>query len=87
MGDLTRQRPHQRHVQRLGDGRSRPRRPLAATVSVDAAFVLDAVTYLISAALLALTPARPQREEDSAGFGEDLKAGFTYLAGARVLLR
>jgi MFS family permease len=60
---------------------------LVATVSVDAAFVLDAVTYLISAAMLALTPlARPQREEDSAGFGEDLKAGFTYLAGARVPL-
>jgi MFS family permease len=60
---------------------------LVATVSVDAAFVLDAVTYLISAVLLSLTPlARPQREEDSAGFGEDLKAGFTYLAGARIPL-
>jgi MFS family permease len=60
---------------------------LVATVSVDAAFVLDAVTYLISAVMLALTPlARPQREEDSAGFGEDLKAGFTYLGGARVPL-
>ncbi|HET6658285.1 MAG TPA: MFS transporter [Rubrobacter sp.] len=60
---------------------------LVATVSVDAAFVLDAVTYLISAAMLALTPlARPQRDEDGAGFGEDLKAGFTYLAGARVPL-
>jgi MFS family permease len=60
---------------------------LVATVSVDAAFVLDAVTYLISAAMLALTPlARPQRGEDGAGFGEDLKAGFTYLAGARVPL-
>jgi MFS family permease len=60
---------------------------LVATVSVDAAFVLDAVTYLISAVLLSLTPlARPQRDEDNAGFGEDLKAGFTYLAGARVPL-
>jgi MFS family permease len=60
---------------------------LVATVGVDAAFVLDAVTYLVSAALLALTPfARPQRDEDGAGFGEDLKAGFTYLAGARVPL-
>ena len=58
-----------------------------ATVSVDAAFVLDAVTYLISAAMLSLTPSRATaREEDSAGFGEDLKAGFTYLAGARVPL-
>jgi MFS family permease len=60
---------------------------LVATVSIDAAFVLDAVTYLVSAALLSLTPlARPQREEDGAGFGEDLKAGFTYLARARVPL-
>src|ERR687890_1766381 len=60
---------------------------LVATVVVDAAFVLDAATYLVSAALLSLTPlAQPQREEDGAGFGEDLKAGFTYLAGARVPL-
>jgi MFS family permease len=60
---------------------------LVATVGVDAAFVLDAVTYLVSAAMLAITPlARPQRDEDGAGFGEDLKAGFTYLAGARVPL-
>ena len=60
---------------------------LVATVGVDAAFVLDAVTYLVSAGLLSLTPlARPQRAEDGAGFGEDLKAGFTYLAGARVPL-
>ncbi len=60
---------------------------LVATVGIEAAFVLDAVTYLLSAALLSLTPlARPQREADGAGFGEDLKAGFTYLAGARVPL-
>jgi MFS family permease len=60
---------------------------LVAIVGVDAAFVLDAVTYLVSAAMLSLTPlARPQRNEDGAGFGEDLKAGFTYLAGARVPL-
>jgi MFS family permease len=60
---------------------------LVATLGIDAAFVLDAVTYLVSAALLSVTPlARPQREQDGAGFGEDLKAGFTYLAGARVPL-
>jgi MFS family permease len=60
---------------------------LVATVGVDAAFMLDAVTYLVSAAMLAITPlARPQRDEVGAGFGEDLKAGFTYLAGARVPL-
>ncbi len=60
---------------------------LVATVGVDAAFVLDAATYLVSAALLSLIPLpRPQREEEGTGFGQDLKAGFTYLAGARVPL-
>jgi len=60
---------------------------LVATVGLDAAFILDAVTYLISAAMLALTPlALPQRKDGNAGFGEDLKAGFAYLAGARVPL-
>jgi MFS family permease len=60
---------------------------LVATVGVDAAFVLDSATYLVSAVLLSLTPlARPQGSDESAGFGEDLKAGFTYLAGARVPL-
>src|SRR5215218_4501597 len=60
---------------------------LVATVGIDAPFVLDAVTYLVSATLLSLTSlARPQRDEDRTGFGEDLKAGFTYLAGARVPL-
>ena len=60
---------------------------LVATVGVDAAFVLDAATYLISAALISLIPLpRPRREEDDAGFGEDLRSGFAYLAGARVPL-
>jgi MFS family permease len=60
---------------------------LVATVGVDAAFVLDAVTYLVSAALLSLTPlARLQSNDEDAEFAEDLKAGFTYLAGARVPL-
>jgi MFS family permease len=60
---------------------------LVATVGVDAAFVLDSATYLVSAVLLSLTPlARPQSSDLDAGFGEDLKAGFTYLAGARVPL-
>src|ERR687885_2137087 len=40
---------------------------LVATVGVDAAFVLDAATYLVSAALLSLIPLpRPQREEEGA---------------------
>ena len=60
---------------------------LIATVGVEAAFVVDSATYLVSAALLSLTPLpRPQREEEGTGFGEDLRAGFTYLAGERVPL-
>src|ERR671916_3329209 len=60
---------------------------LVATVGVDAAFVLDAATYLVSAAMLSLIRLpRPRREEDDAGFTEDLKAGFAYLAGSRVPL-
>jgi len=58
---------------------------LVATVGVDAAFVLDAATYLISASLISLIPL-PRRESEDAGFGEDLKSGFAYLAGARVPL-
>jgi MFS family permease len=60
---------------------------LVATVGVDAAFVLDSATYLISAASLSLISLpRPQREEEGAGFGEDLRSGLSYLAGARVPL-
>ncbi|CAN5806369.1 MFS transporter [soil metagenome] len=59
---------------------------LVATVGVNAAFLLDAATYVISAAFLALLPlARPERGED-ASFGQELRAGFGYLAGARVPL-
>jgi MFS family permease len=58
---------------------------LVATLGVDVAFVLDAATYLISAAMLSLIPLpRPEREE--AGFGEDLRSGFAYLARSRVPL-
>src|SRR5919112_2308617 len=60
---------------------------LVATVGVDAAFVLDSATYLASAALLSLIPLpQPEREEDDAGFGEDLRSGFAYLARSRVPL-
>ncbi len=59
---------------------------LVAAVGVNAAFALDSVTYLISAAFLSRIPlARPEREEES-GFGQELKAGFVYLAGERVPL-
>jgi MFS family permease len=60
---------------------------LVATAGVDAAFVLDAATYLVSAALLSLTPlALPQSNDEDTAFREDLKAGFAYLASARVPL-
>jgi MFS family permease len=60
---------------------------LVATVSVDAAFVLDSATYLISAAMLSLVRLpRPEREEEKAGFGEDLWSGFAYLVRSRVPL-
>jgi MFS family permease len=59
---------------------------LVATVGVSTAFVLDAVTYLISAAFLSrLVLPRPQREEGG-GVGRELRAGIGYLAGARVPL-
>ena len=59
---------------------------LVASVGVEAAFVLDAATYLVSAAFLSRIPLpRPQREE-SEGFGQELRLGLRYLAGARVPL-
>ena len=61
---------------------------LVASIGVDAAFVADAVTYLVSAILLSTVPMpRPRREsEDEAGFVRDLRSGFGYLLGARVPL-
>jgi MFS family permease len=61
---------------------------LVATVGVDVAFVLDAVTYLVSAILLSTVPMpRPRREsEQEAGFVRELRSGFGYLLGARVPL-
>lgn len=59
---------------------------LVATVGVNAAFLLDAVAYVISAAFISRIPMpRPEREEES-GFGTDLKEGFSYLKGARIPL-
>lgn len=61
---------------------------LVAAAGVDAAFALDAATYLVSAALLATVPMpRPVGGEGgSAGFLRELAAGFGYLRGARVPL-
>jgi MFS family permease len=61
---------------------------LVASIGVDAAFLADAVTYLISAILLSTVPLpHPRREsEEEAGFVRDLRSGFGYLLGARVPL-
>lgn len=60
--------------------------PLVAAVGVNAAFAVDAVTYLVSALLLSRIPLpRPERG-DSGGFSAELRAGLGYLAGARVPL-
>jgi len=59
---------------------------LVATVGVEAAFLLDSATYLVSVAFLSRIPLpRPQMEDD-AGFARELKAGFSYLAASRVPL-
>ena len=59
---------------------------LVATVWVEAAFVLDAATYLVSAAFLSrVSMPRPERGE-GASFVQELRSGFGYLCGARVPL-
>jgi MFS family permease len=59
---------------------------LVASLGVNAAFFLDAATYLLSAAFLSSIPlARPQREETE-GFGREVNAGIGYLARAPVPL-
>jgi MFS family permease len=59
---------------------------LVATIGVNAAFVLDSVTYLVSAAFLFRVPLPRPRRDDDGNFARELKAGFTYLAGARMPL-
>src|ERR671921_324359 len=61
---------------------------LVAGIGVEAAFLADAATYLISAILLSTVPLpRPQRESwEEAGFVRELRSGFDYLLGARVPL-
>lgn len=59
---------------------------LVATVGVNAAFMVDAATYLVSAMfLLRISLPTPERSE-SAGFVRELRSGLSYLAGARVPL-
>jgi MFS family permease len=60
---------------------------LVATFGVEAAFVLDSATYLVSVAFLSRIPLpHPQRGDDDADFGRELKVGFGYLAASRVPL-
>src|SRR5215210_4547257 len=61
---------------------------LVASIGVDAAFLADAATYLVSAILLSGIPLpRPRQEsEEEEGFVQELRSGFGYLIGARVPL-
>ena len=61
---------------------------LVASIGVEAAFLADAVTYLVSAILLSTVPLpRPRREsEEQEGFVRELRSGFGYLIGAPVPL-
>jgi MFS family permease len=60
---------------------------LVASVGVDAAFLADAVTYLISAFLLSTVPLlRPRRESEEEGFVRALRSGFGYLIGTPIPL-
>jgi MFS family permease len=60
---------------------------LVATIGVDAAFVVDAVTYLISAILLyRMHLPLPRHEDAEESLIRELRSGFDYLVGARVPL-
>jgi MFS family permease len=61
---------------------------LVAGIGVDAAFLADAVTYLISAILLSTVPLpRPRRRsEEQEGFLLELRSGFGYLIAAPIPL-
>ena len=59
---------------------------LVATVGVNAAFVLDAATYLVSAVVLSRIPLSVPERSEEANFVRELKSGLSYLGGARVPL-
>ncbi|HKH58919.1 MAG TPA: MFS transporter, partial [Rubrobacter sp.] len=61
---------------------------LVASIGVDAAFLADALTYLVSAILLSTVPLPHSRRESEqeAGFVRELRSGFGYLVGARIPL-
>lgn len=56
---------------------------LVASVGASGAFLLDALTFLLSAALLARLPARPAAvaQEDRTGVLEEVRAGWRALSG------
>jgi MFS family permease len=59
---------------------------MVATAGVNAAFLLDATTFFISAALLSRIHFPRSQREEGEGFVRELRAGFGYLIGARVAL-
>ncbi len=59
---------------------------LVAGVGVRAAFLLDAATFLFSAALLYHIPLPRAESESDGGFLSEFRAGLGYLAGAGVPL-
>ena len=59
---------------------------LVASVGVEAAFLLDALTFLVSAALLSTIPLPAPERDGEEGLFREMRAGFGYLAGARVPL-
>jgi MFS family permease len=59
---------------------------LVASIGVEAAFLADAVTYLISAILLSRVPLPRREGGEVEGFVRELRSGFGYLIGARVPL-
>lgn len=61
---------------------------LIAFVGVDAAFFIDALTFLVSAAFLAFVPMPGERdeEEEDEEFMREFRAGLSYLRHARLPL-
>ena len=59
---------------------------LVAGGDVNVALLLDAATYVVSALLLSQIPLPRPDVDDEGGFIRELRAGFRYLAGARVPL-